>query len=369
MALKVYDGFEKYKVQADMQARQGVLEWSDISGGPVSFVTGRGGFGYAVSLPGTSGGYTWIGGSYNANFSAANTAVAAQLEPLNGQYLDIMLMDYSTPAPGGSPNGSSGAAQITFRCSIASGLIQVYRGDPVVAGATLLAQTPPNAFSPYIWNKLETLATISTSGSFNLQVNGTSVVSASGVNTSSTGNAWYNGVRYRIGFVQESGSALLLDDFNLNDTTTGSGTYALNGFIGDCATRTLFTTANNSVSWTPLTSSNWVEVGEMQFDRDTSYNFATTVGNADTFTFGSLASTVAAVFGVQVTGAYRKQDAGSQTIKQRVISNGTTQDGSVWPLSLDWSYVTDLLVLDPHTGASWTVAAVNAIDAGYVLNS
>lgn len=368
MALKVYDGFEKYNVQADMQARQGALEWSDISGGPVTFPVGRGGFGYAAAIEGNSGGYVWIGGSFSTNYSAANPAIAIQMQPVNAQYLDLMIMDYSSPAPGGSPTGSSGAAQLTFRCSMASGVILVYAGDPV-AGAPLINQTPPNAFSPYIWNKFEPLVTISSStGSYNLSINGTSVVSGT-ANTANTGNAWLNGVRYRLGFASLGGNAFLLDDFNLNDTTSGPGTFPLNGFIGDCATRTVFTTANASVSWTPLTSQNYIEVGETKFDRDISYNYATTVGNADTFTFGSLSTNVAAIFGVQITGAYRKQDAGAQTIKQRMVSNGTTLDGAVQQLSLDWSYLTDLYTLDPHTSASWLVAAVNALNAGYVLNS
>ena len=367
MALIVFEGFDHYRTQADMQARVGKLEWSDIANGPVEFVAGRGGYGYAAAMPGTSGGYSWIGGSFNANYATAIPAVAVQVQPVNMQFLDFMVMDYTAAAPGGSPNGSSGVAQLTFRMLPSSGTILVYAGDPV-SGGTLLKSTAPNACSPYIWNKYEAKCLIDPSGSYDFHVNGNSVVSGTAA-TNTSGNSWLNGLRIRSGFAQSGPYAFLMDDFNLNDTTTGGGTYPLNGFIGDCATRTEFTTANSSVQWTPLANQNWQEVGEVQFDRDTSYNYATTVGDTDLFTFGSLPTTTSVVFGVQLTGAYRKLDASAQTIVQVFSSSGTVINGSAWTMSLDWAFYTDLLVLDPHTSATWTPTAVNALLGGYKLNS
>ena len=372
MALVVFEGFDHYSTQADLQARVGALEWSDIYGGPVEFVAGRGGYGYAAAMPGTSGGYSWLGGSFNANYATAIAAIALQAQPVNLLYLDFMVMDYSSPAPNGSPAGSSGFAQLTFRTFPASGTVLVYQGDPAVTGYSTapIYSTAPNAFSPYIWNKFEAKVTIATSGSFDFHVNGNSIASMTGVATNTSGNNWFNGLRCRAGYQGAAGSyAFYIDDFNLNDTTTGAGTYPLNNFIGDCATRTVFTTGNSSVSWTPLTGTNWQEVGETQFDRDTSYNHATTVGNTDLFTFGSLPTTTSVVFGVQLTGAYRKLDASAQTIVQVFSSGGTVVNGSAWTMSLDWAFYTDLLVLDPHTTATWTPTAVDALLGGYKLNS
>jgi hypothetical protein len=123
------------------------------------------------------------------------------------------------------------------------------------------------------------------------------------------------------------------------------------------------------VQWTPLAETNWQEVGETQFDGDTSYNYATTVGNTDLFTFGSLPTTVSVVYGVFVTGGYRKLDAGPETIVQKLVSSGSTASGSTMAMSLSYAFWTDLFVTDPHTGATWTPTSVNDIIAGYSLAS
>jgi hypothetical protein len=282
--------------------------------------------------------------------------------PGGGGIVDYKVMDYANQQ-----------AQCTFRCYLNSGIIEAYSGDIDVGYpsriAVLLGSSPPNAFSPFIWNKIEIGIVIGASGSFDFHVNGNSAFAMTGVSTVpptaqvASPNNWFNGLKIE---VQQT---CQIDDFNLNDATTGPGTYPCNSFLGDVATRTLRTTGNSSASWTPLTGANWQEVGEAQFDGDTSYNFATTVGDKDTFTFGPLPTTVSAVLGVQITGAYRKLDASAQTILQGLNSGGTSVSGSVWPMSLNYSYVTDLIVLDPHTGATWLPSAVDAVLGSYTLNS
>jgi hypothetical protein len=78
---------------------------------------------------------------------------------------------------------------------------------------------------------------------------------------------------------------------------------------------------------------------------------------------------VATVFGVQTTGAYRKLDASAQTIIQSIKSGATSSNGATLSLSLSYAYYTDLFVVDPNTSATWTPAAVDALIAGYKLNS
>jgi len=362
VALKVGDGFDHYSTLADLQARSGALQWSDIDAAGLSFVTGRGGYGYAVSLSASASGGAQMGGSFNANYASAFVGCALQVQPYGLAYVDFQVVDYI-----------GGSAQLTFRCLIDGGAIVAYLGDPAFGSTTILATSPPNAFSPYIWERYEINAGIGAAGSFDFHVQGSSVFGGgvSGVNTEATGNAFFNGFRVRCSNIAEGliEPGVYIDDFTLNDGTTGPGTYPLNGFLGDCAYRTVFTTANHSVQWTPLTSQNYVEVGEVAFDRDTSYNYATTVGNTDLFTFGSLPTTTSAVFGVQITGGYRKLDASGQTIVQILDSGGTMQNGTAWAMSLDWAFYTDLAVLDPSTSATWTPTAVNALIAGYKLNS
>jgi hypothetical protein len=346
-----------------MQARsQGnPVQWSDVGQGYLTFVTGRGGYGFAAEIAGSGTYPRRFGGSFNANYASGIVGVATLQYSGGNNVIDYKIMDYNNQQ-----------AQCTFRCLLNSGIVEAYSGDisaPNGAAAVLIGSSPPNAYSPFVWNKIEISVTIGASGSFDFHVNGNSVFSMTGVSTVppsgqvASPNAWFNG------FQIVAQQTCDIDDFNLNDLTTGPGTYPANSFLGDVATRTLKTAANYSVTWTPLTGANWMEVGATQFVGDGSYNYAVTVGDIDLFTFSTLPTTVSAVLAVQVTGAYRKLDASAQTILQQLNSAGTTSVGATWVLSLGYTYLTDLFVLDPHTGATWTPAAVDAVIAGYKLNS
>jgi len=361
VAIIVFDGFEKYAALADMQSRRKALSWSDYlngDGGELTFVTGFGGFGFAAAFTsGVSG--TQIGASINVNFSAVNYGVQMLItDPSNGSgYFDFCAMDYTT-----------GAAQMTFRLLVASGTILVYLGDANTPENTPIAATPPNAASPFMPLKYELLINIGSSGSYNFSVNGTSVISATSVNTQSTANAWTNGLRMRAGVLLGTGGpSFVIDNFCCNDTTSGPGTFPFNSFAGDVAVRTLRTTGNASVAWTPLANTNWQEVNALQFDGDSAYNFTNTNNATDLFTFGSLPSDVSTVFAVQITGAYRKLDSGAQRVQQSLVSSGTTATLSSQDLALSYGYYTDLQVLDPNTAATWTPAAVNAVTGGPTL--
>jgi len=376
MAIIVYDGFDHYKGQFDLQSRIGVLQWNDTETPGTSVIeltAGRGGYGQAVSL--VTDEEIQFGGSFGELFTTAYLGMAMLMFPEVVPYIDLKLMYYA-------PNN----VQMTFRFYPASGVVQAFYGDaaspPTITNQTtgvvttlnnLLATSEANAFSAYTWAYIEIGATIGTSGSYDLHVNGTSVLSGTGVITNSGDSSTvFNGVRIFAPNVQNSSYAeecLRLDDFYLCDNTTGPGTYPCNGFMGDVAVRTLFPTGNHSVQWTPLANQNWQEVSEEQFDGDASYNYATTVGDEDLFTFGSVPATVSTVFATQLTGAYRKQDASIQTLSQSLVSSSTTSTAGTFAMSLSYAYHTDLIVLDPHTGATWTATAVNELIAGYTLAS
>ena len=68
-------------------------------------------------------------------------------------------------------------------------------------------------------------------------------------------------------------------------------------------------------------------------------------------------------------------DAAYHTVTQRLNSGGTEAIGTPplgqYSLSSDYTIVSDVFPIDPHTGASWTLPAFAAgvIKAGYVLES
>ncbi len=378
MAVKVFDGFDHYAAQQDLQSRVGALQWSDVNSGgeSIGLIAGRGGYGRAVSIPSVASNNNpvWFGGSFSTFYTSAFFGLAVEMQAASGNpWFDLHVMDYV-----------NNVAQLTFRFILNSGAVTVYNGDPNnTAGqetaSTVIGQSPPNAFSPYLWNYIEVMFDIAASaGTFAVQVNGVTVVSGTGQTnypaTLPDGNPARtdaSGFRFRVASATIAGAsyAAAIDDFYLCDTTTGPGSYPCNTFLGDTAVRTLYPTANSSVQWTPFANTNYEEVNASQFDGDSTYNYASAAGDTDLFTFGSLPTSVSAVYAVQTTGAYRKQDAGANTIIQEISSSGTTASGSSHVLSLGYGYYTDLFVVDPHTGTTFSPTAVNALVGGYELAS
>jgi len=371
MALLAFDGFDHYATTVDLQSRVGVLQWSDLTiirPGYITFTTGAAGYGQAINL--YAGGGPGLGGTINQLLTSAYFGSRILISNVSLTHVDLQVMDYVQDL-----------AQLTVRLDPRSGIVSVYSGDPdtTFPSPVLLAMSTPNAFSPHIWNYVEVFASIGTGGAFDVHVQGSSVVSGSGVLVQyptplPAGKATRNdlsGFRYRLGEDgnTQDGVALSIDDFYVCDSTTGPGTYPCNSFLGDVAVQTLTPTANVSVQWTPLAGTNYTEVSTAQFEGDLSYNSAGVVGAADVFTLSALPTSTLAVFGVQLTGAYRKLNASAQTIVQTVTSGGTAQASAPLTMSLAYAYYSTMLPLDPHTSASWTPAAVNLMHAGYTLHS
>lgn len=339
MALKVFDGFDHYGTGTDFLARSGFLQWQ---GGNISFVTGRNGNGKAAQ-PGPP--FNGLTGVFSARNSAAGIGMAIDMA---GGSTIISLVD-----------SLAGAAQVTVLFNEANFSIQVYRG---VQTGTLLFTSNNNVWSQEVWNYVEVWITVSsTVGTVLVKVNGETLVNLTGQNTQNTANTTFDTLSY---------TGNTIDDFYYADTTTGPGSFPCNAPLGDVRVFTAFPIGNSSVTWTPLANTNWQEVSEVAMDGDTSYNFTTTAGDEDLLNFSALANTVNKILGVQVTGAYRKDDATMRTVKQALKSGATEQYGTTNSLpDTTYAYFTDLWTLDPNTSASWTLAGVNGIAAGYNLVS
>jgi hypothetical protein len=238
--------------------------------------------------------------------------------------------------------------------------VAVYLGSGT---GTLLTLGPNNAWTPNVWVFLEVGAKIdSSTGSVEVRVNGVTVASVSGINTKSTANVWFDNVKLSTNF-----GNLPIDNFYYNDAT-GSAPY--NGFLGDFRVDSILPEADSAVQFTPLANANWQEVSEVAMDSDASYNYSSTPGDQDLFDMGALDSHDASVLAVQITGAFRKDDAGDRSIKNAVKSGGTTAYGAVDPLYDGfYAYYSDVFVQDPNTSAAWALSAVNAMKAGYKVEA
>lgn len=364
MALKAFDGFDHYNsggaFGGDLFARSGFIQYDPnfLGASSVSFVAGINGDGSAVT-----------GNYLRATYAARNaTAIIGQAikfpanAPANNGW--IFLLD--------SLGASLHTCQISILFNPGNNSISVYRGSGYVGfesgNGTLLLTTANNVMVPTQANYVEIQATIDPSaGAVAIYLNGsaTPVVNITGANTRNSANSVFDQAVW-FGLT----NTMVLDDHYYCDTVVGPGSFPCNAPLGSVHCETLFAIGNDQAQWSPNpnTNANWQNVNEAAMDSDTTYNSSATPGQEDRFNYQSLPGVVSAVFGAQVTGAYRKDDAGTRTVKQALKSGVTEVYGANDNLaSSAYGYFTDLFVLDPNTSASWTNAAINAVKAGYNL--
>jgi hypothetical protein len=144
-----------------------------------------------------------------------------------------------------------------------------------------------------------------------------------------------------------------------------SGSAPHNTFLGMCRVDSVLATTNNSVTWTPLSSTNVSNIDDATPDDDTTYNSTTTSGAIDTFNHGALPVTPTSVFGVSVTSKIRKDDAAARSARNKLISGATTSNGTSVSLGTSYTYIKDIWALNPDGSTAWNKTTVDATKIGY----
>lgn len=198
-------------------------------------------------------------------------------------------------------------------------------------------------------------------GSYTLKIDGSTELTASGIDTQASGNASADRLRIAVGnnsFNSNWDDLYLLDD---------SGSAPLNDFLGDVRCTSLLPNgAGNYTQWTPSTGSNFQVVDETAPNDDTDYNSDSTVGHKDTYTFQDLTGT-GTVYAVQSHLWARKDDAGTRQIAPLLRSGGSDNTGTTVSLSTSYAYYNQIYETNPITAAVWTVSDVNGLEAGAVV--
>jgi len=267
-------------------------------------------------------------------------------------------------------NSNSGTAQVlqfldsaaAVQCgiTISSGHLIFWRGTT----ATVLG-TGTATISTSADNYIEAKIPFGNSVNVEIRVNGVTDISLTGVDTTNTANQNW---QYFAQAGTPGGSLVLYDYIYLLDN---SGSAPFNDFLGIVRVETLFpTSANGTPQWTPNTSTNVSRVQETAVDSDTSYNSSLTAGNIDTFNHGSLSSTPVSIFAAKVQSFARKEDVTIHTVRNKLISNVTTANGTTRGVSTVYQLQEDYFLTDPDTAAAWASAsAINNTKIGYELVS
>ena len=241
--------------------------------------------------------------------------------------------------------GSLGTSiNVIFQAAVTGNVVVgIYDSDgPGGAPGTLLAQTSP-VTNPGTGSQVFTFGApvdLNTNRTYYWAIQ--SDATASTRMASGSGSTWYKTNQAYTGTMPASVASNLF-------TTVGQGVASINGV---------------------MTLTNAGNVSEIKMDSDTTYNYSNTVSDVDLLNFQPLPAVINLILAVQVTGAYRKDDAGTRAVQQGVQSGATTAWGLVdHYLGVGtYNYFTDLFVLNPDTSAPWTVAEVNGLSAGYKVS-
>lgn len=248
--------------------------------------------------------------------------------------------------------------------------VKAYRGNGTLLG------TASTEVSQSTWHWIEIKVVFhGTTGSIVMRVDEQVILSLTGINTitSTTAGAdgWAIGGQ-RNGALSDSNPVGVTlqqwDDLIVMDTT---GTYC-NDFIGDRKVSEFSPTADGYYTqFTPLSGTDHFEmVNEVPPDDDTTYNSSQTVGDKDTFTFGTpLTNPNTTIAAVGCTAYARCIDGGGHTFVGICRSSGVDGVGSVVPVPSSYNWLESLIYVDPNTGYPFTRSAVNAAEFGYKINS
>jgi len=340
-----YEGFDNWTSSTDLSSTIFGAKWSGIYNGNMQ--------------AGTLGGFRIrLGNADNIAYSLVRTVGAIT----SGQLIvgfRLFLNAITTTQMFLRFLDSAGAVQCGMSIN-AAGHIIFWRGtESTILGTGTATLLQGNEY--FVSCKLG----FSNSADVEVRVNAVSDISLSSVDTTNTANQNCGSV----GFVVPSGAfSNDYDDFYIMDDT-GSAPY--NDFLAEpIRVETLLTAANDSVSWAPLSGTNESNVDDTAVDSDSTYNSTSSPGDIDTFTHAVLSNTPDTIYACKVDVWARKEDVSNKTLRSKLISGGTTQDGTTSALQMRYTVAynnADILLQDPDTSADWDEAGVNATKIGYEL--
>ena len=157
------------------------------------------------------------------------------------------------------------------------------------------------------------------------------------------------------------------DDLYVTDETGSTNV----GFLGNVRVQTLLPDGDSGVQEfdvEPVINANWESASNVAID-DTEYVYSGVTNAQDKYTLSAL-DNAPLVLGVQVSGAYRQDDATQRSVATVIDSNGTESEGTEYftPQS-NFTFKVDIWETDPDTTVAWLYTAVNGLIVGPKVKS
>lgn len=233
--------------------------------------------------------------------------------------------------------------------------------------STLLA-TSSLTMGPDAWHLIEWRSQMSStsSGIVEVWLDGARVINFTGDNVSSTTANMQTlllGQSATVAAATVANAYYAYDDLAVNDTAGSRN----NGQIGDGKVFLLKPSgAGSTTSQTrggTDTGANYSQVNELPPSM-AQYVLSATAATRDTYALEDVPAGSWAVNCCEVLAYGQNSDAGAGSLGLTIKSGTTTNEGTAQSLVTTAQYLRQLYETDPNTSATWTVAAVNALEAG-----
>lgn len=245
--------------------------------------------------------------------------------------------------------------------------VTAWRGmDSNYTGGTLLGSGPVAPWVINNWYYIECKVVASnTVGSVTVKINGTTVLSLTGIDTLNGGTKTvYDSFGIATITNYNNGVVGWYDDLYL---CNGAGSIN-NDFLGDIAIETLLPSGDGSSSQWVGSDGNSVNnsllVDEAGAPDTTDYVQDGTVGERDLYAYSNLATTSGPVFGMQIASHAQASASGARNLKNIVKSSATVAASGTKALTTTWAPALSIQETDPSTSAAWDIAGVNAAEIG-----
>ena len=236
--------------------------------------------------------------------------------------------------------------------------IDVYRG----AVTTLLGSTASLLLPANGWFFMEAKVVLhDTNGSVEVRLNGSStpVLNLTGINTKTVTGTKTVFDNIRIG---GSDKAHLFDDFY---AVNGAGSAPTNTFLGDCKTELLLPNAEGDVlEMSMSTGTTHYTLVDENPPSGSDYVFSDVMDKIDVYNLTNLASTGGTPIAVSTRLVAAKSDAAFRQVADVLRSGGANYPGPDKVLTPSYQTFIETYTLNPATGLAWTLADVNALQAG-----
>lgn len=222
-----------------------------------------------------------------------------------------------------------------------------------VATATIETSSP-GLFRSTTWNWIEFKITIGDAGSYEVKLNGQSILSGSGDTQDQT-----------------SSGCTQVQLWGISDSLYVADLYFADDYFGDTQIDTLFSNgAGNYSQFTPSAGSNYECVDEAAPDGDTTYVKSSTVNHKDSYTYDDLPTVNGTIYAVVAVIAAKKDEVDTRSFRAFTRLSSTDYNGSTTHyLSQGYKYYLEEWLLNPATSLAWVKADIDGAEFGCELLS